>query len=75
MPVAVEDIALRRAEPVVEVGRFVHNLAGAALGHMKVQYCRVKPEGSPVAVHVGCTVLADILEVQVTEQEDTERVK
>lgn len=70
MHVAAEDMALRRAETVVEVGLFVHNLAGAALGHMRVQYCRVKPEGSPVAVHGGYTVLADIPEVQVTEQED-----
>jgi hypothetical protein len=68
MPVAVENMAVRRAEPVVEVGPFVHNPAEAALGHMKVQYHRVKPEGSPVTVDGGCTVLADIPEVQVTEQ-------
>jgi hypothetical protein len=68
MPVAVENMAVRRAEPVVEVGRFVHNPAGAALAHMKVQHRRVNPEGSPVTVDGGCTVLADIPEVQATEQ-------
>lgn len=68
MPVVVENMAVRRAEPVVEVGPFVHNPAGAVLGHMKVQYRRVKPEDSPVTVDGDCTVLADIPEALVTAQ-------
>jgi hypothetical protein len=65
MPVVVENMVVRRAELVVEVGPFVHNSAGAALDHMKARNRREKPVGSPVTVDGDCTVFADIPGAQV----------